>query len=86
MRFSGRLVPAVFQSRSNRFLGVVLVDGIETLCFIPNPGRMKELLYRGAQVYLIPVRSDTRKTKYNLTLVDHQGTLVSIDSNTKGPW
>ena len=81
MRFSGRLVPAVFQSRPNRFLGVVLVDGVETLCFIPNPGRMKELLYRGARVYLIPVQSETRKTQYNLTLVDHQGTLVSVDSN-----
>lgn len=81
MRFSGRLVPAVFQSRPNRFLGVVLVDGVETLCFIPNPGRMKELLYRGARVYLMPVQSDTRKTQYNLTLVDHQGTLVSVDSN-----
>ena len=81
MRFGGRLVPAVFQSRPNRFLGVVLVDGVETLCFIPNPGRMKELLYRGARVYLIPVQSDTRKTRYNLTLVDHQGTLVSVDSN-----
>ena len=81
MRFSGRLVPAVFQSRSNRFLGVVLVDGVETLCFIPNPGRMEELLYRGARVYLIPVQLDTRKTQFNLTLVDHQGTLVSVDSN-----
>jgi len=81
MKFSGCLVPAVFQSRPNRFLDVVLVDGVETLCFIPNPGRMKELLYRGARVYLLPVQSDTRKTQYNLTLVDHQGTLVSVDSN-----
>ena len=81
MRFRERLVPAVFQSRPNRFLGVVLVDGVETLCFIPNPGRMKELLYRGACVYLVPVQSDTRKTRYTLTLVDHQGTLVSVDSN-----
>ncbi len=81
MRFGGRLVPAVFQSRPNRFLGVALVEGVETLCFIPNPGRMKELLYRGARVYLIPVQSETRKTQYNLVLVDHQGTLVSVDSN-----
>jgi len=57
------------------------VDGVETLCFIPNPGRMKELLYRGARVYLIPVQSDTRKTQYNLALVDHQGVLVSVDSS-----
>ena len=81
MRFTERLVPAVFQSRPNRFLGVVLVDGVETLCFIPNPGRMKELLYRGASVYLIPVQSNTRKTHYTLTLIDHHGFLVCIDSS-----
>jgi sugar fermentation stimulation protein A len=81
MRFPEPLVQAVFQSRPNRFLGVVLADGVETLCFIPNPGRMKELLYRGARVYLTPVQSETRKTRYNLTLVDHQGILVSVDSN-----
>jgi len=80
MRFSGRLVPAVFQSRPNRFLGIVLVDGVESLCFIPNPGRMAELLYRGARVFLTPVQSDTRKTQYNLTLVEHKGILVSVDS------
>ena len=74
-------MPAVFQSRPNRFLAVVLVDSIETLCFVPNPGRMKELLYRGARVYLMPVQSDTRKTHYNLTLVDHHGILVSVDSS-----
>jgi sugar fermentation stimulation protein A len=81
LRFRGPLVPAVFQSRPNRFLGVVLVDGVETFCFILNPGRMKELLYRGALVYLIQVQSETRKTQYNLVLVDHQGILVSVDSN-----
>jgi sugar fermentation stimulation protein A len=42
---------------------------------------MKELLYRGALVYLLPVKSDTRKTHYNLTLVYHHGTLVSVDSS-----
>jgi sugar fermentation stimulation protein A len=42
---------------------------------------MKELLYRGARVYLTPVESETRKTRYNLSLVNHQGILVSIDSN-----
>jgi sugar fermentation stimulation protein A len=56
------------------------MNGIENLCFIPNPGRMKELLYRGARVYLTPVQSETRKTRYNLNLVDHQGTLVSVNS------
>jgi sugar fermentation stimulation protein A len=81
MRFPRPLVPGFFQSRLNRFLGVALLDGVETLCFIPNPGRMKELLNHGTRVYLTPVQSETRKTRYNLSLVDHQGVLVSVDSN-----
>jgi sugar fermentation stimulation protein A len=81
MRFPRPLVPGFFQFRPNRFLGVALLDGVETLCFIPNPGRMKELLNHGTRVYLTPVQSETRKTRYNLSLVDHQGVLVSVDSN-----
>ena len=81
MRFPRPLVPGFFQSRPNRFLGVALLDDVETLCFIPNPGRMKELLNHGTRVYLTPVQSETRKTRYNLSLVDHQGVLVSVDSN-----
>ena len=80
MRFQGSLVPAKFKVRHNRFLGAVLIDGEETMCFIPNPGRMEELLYPGAQVYLIKRYAKGRKTGYNLVLVDLDGTLVSIDS------
>ncbi|UCH57829.1 MAG: DNA/RNA nuclease SfsA [Candidatus Bathyarchaeota archaeon] len=80
MRFPGPLVPAVFLSRPNRFLGIVFVEGEEAQCYIPNPGRMEELLYPGARVYLLERASETRKTSYNLVLVDKDGALVSIDS------
>ena len=76
MKFLLPLVPAVFQSRINRFLGMVLVNSVETLCFIPNPGRMRELLQRDARVYLSFVQSETRKTQYNLILVMHHGRIV----------
>ena len=42
---------------------------------------MEELLYTGAKVYLLERSSETRKTDYNLAIVDFNGTLVSIDSN-----
>jgi sugar fermentation stimulation protein A len=42
---------------------------------------MKELLFLGSQTYLTKVNTEKRKTQYNLSLVDHQGTLVSIDSS-----
>ena len=80
MRFQGRLVAGEFRERPNRFLGEVIVEGEETLCFIPNPGRMEELLYPGAQVYLLERHAEGRKTNFNLVLVDLHGTLISVDS------
>ena len=80
MRFEGPLVPATFLDRPNRFLGVVQVDGSRAHCFIPNPGRMGELLYPGAKVYMIGRESESRKTSYDLVIVNLDGILVSIDS------
>lgn len=82
MRFGGALVPASFKARLNRFLGEVDMDGGPALCFIPNPGRMEELLRIDAQVYLLERSSEHRKTRYDLVLVDLDGTLVSVDSRT----
>lgn len=80
MRFPAPLQRAKFLERPNRFLGVVRLNGRNAQCFIPNPGRMKELLYPEAEVYVLERRSEKRKTRYNLVLVGLGGTLVSIDS------
>jgi len=80
MLFRGNLVPAIFKARPNRFLGVVEIDNGRTLCFIPNPGRMEELLHPDARVYMLEKGSPNRKTGFDLVLVDLAGTLVSIDS------
>lgn len=82
MRFSGPLVPATFLDRPNRFLGSVQINGGLAQCFIPNPGRMNELLRPGAEVFLLERSSEKRKTAYNLVIVDFGGVLVSIDSMT----
>lgn len=73
-------MPALFRERLNRFLGEVEIDGGRALCFIPNPGRMEELLRGGGRVYLLERPSERRKTRYDLVLVDLAGTLVSVDS------
>lgn len=80
MRFERRLIPAIFKGRLNRFLGVVYLGGIDTHCFIPNPGRMKELLIDGAKVYLMEKPSNKRKTRYDLLLAESDGKFVSLDS------
>jgi sugar fermentation stimulation protein A len=80
MRFNIPLIPAEFVSRPNRFLGKVRIDEHQTECFIPNPGRMGELLRPNTRVYLIPRSHENRKTAYDLSLVDLNGILISVDS------
>jgi len=80
MKFKTSLIPAEFIDRPNRFLGVVRIGSEERQCFIPNPGRMNELLYKGVEVYLRKEEAAHRKTDFDLVLVNHKGTLVSIDS------
>jgi len=82
MRFGGPLTPATFKARLNRFLGEVEIEGRRALCFIPNPGRMEELLRIDARIHLLERIKGVRKTRYDLVLVDTDGTLVSIDSRT----
>jgi len=80
MRYPSSLIEAKLLERPNRFLGVVDIDGGEELCFIPNPGRMHELMVHGARVYLLEKRGEHRKTRYDLVLVDYGGVMVGVDS------
>ena len=80
MKHNAPLIEAVFIERPNRFLGIVSVDNVRSQCFIPNPGRMQELLLPGAEVYIADRRSEKRKTTYDLVLVSKNRKLVSIDS------
>jgi sugar fermentation stimulation protein A len=73
-------LPATLIERPNRFLGVVELEGKKVQAFIPNPGRMHELMVPGTRVYVIPKEGDHRKTKFDLTLMEYNNTLVSIDS------
>jgi sugar fermentation stimulation protein A len=73
-------LPATLLERPNRFLGVVELEGKKVQAFIPNPGRMHELMVPGTRVYVIPKEGDHRKTKFDLTLMEYNNTLVSIDS------
>lgn len=82
MRFSSPLIPATFRERPNRFLGHVELKGERMECFIPNPGRMRELLRPGVKVHLLEKWGPRRRTRYDLVLVEYDGTLVSIDSRT----
>ncbi len=74
------LVNAKFIERVNRYLGLVNIDNKPIEVFIPNPGRMKELLLPNTPIKLRPVHNKNRKTAYDLVLVSHNNDWVCIDS------
>jgi sugar fermentation stimulation protein A len=80
MEFPYRFVRGIFLSRPNRFLGIVRVRGAETGCFVPNPGRLRELLAPGTPVYLRENASEGRKTRWDLALARYGDLLVSVDT------
>lgn len=48
------LISATFQSRPNRFVVHITIDGVATTASLPNPGRMQELLLPGAELLVRP--------------------------------
>lgn len=77
----GEVVEAQFVDRPNRFLGRVKLNRRLIEVFVPNPGRMYELMVPGKQVFLRRKSGPHRKTEYDMIGVSHDGVLVSIDSN-----
>ncbi|MHA1653857.1 MAG: hypothetical protein ACTSVT_07675, partial [Candidatus Thorarchaeota archaeon] len=75
------VIEAEFVARPNRFLAVVRIGGEIVQAFVPNPGRMHELLTPGATVLLRPMPNRKRKTSVDLAAVRHNGVIVSLDSN-----
>ncbi len=76
----GKKVQGLFQRRVNRFIGEVFVEGNLETVHIANTGRMRELLTKDAKVILRKVNEPHRKTKFDLLMVYHGDTLISIDS------
>ena len=72
---------AILINRPNRFLGRVRLNDKVTEVFIPNPGRMYELMIPGNEVYLRENSGSHRRTDYDMIGLEYNGVLVSIDSN-----
>lgn len=80
MRLPDGLVEARFLRRLNRFAADVEMDGRVLPVHVANSGRMHELLVPGNRMLLAPRSGPTRKTAYDLALVDLGHTLVSADA------
>jgi len=80
MKIINKTVDGRFVGRLNRFEGIAEINGREVPVHIPNTGRCRELLFKGARVILEIRESKTRKTPYELIMVYKGGRLISIDS------
>lgn len=73
-------IRGVFLESPNRFLALVKVKDTVMPSFLPNPGRMRELLIPGTGVILRKALDGKRKTYYDLIAVFHNNQVVSVDS------
>ncbi len=80
MKFDYDMLYGKFISRPNRFIAHVDISGEEIICHVPNTGRLKELLYPGAEVAVSHHPLAHRKTKYELQMAKKKGSWVSIHS------
>ena len=79
MRYEN-MVPGVFLARPNRFIAHVEIEGQEQIVHVKNTGRCRELLPAGAKVWCQHWDNPSRKTKYDLILVQKGERLICMDS------
>ncbi len=76
------LIAAQFLERPNRFRVLcALENGHRVAAFMPNPGRMWELLIPGARLFLVPAPVDetaTRKTAFTVVGVVRHGETIFL--------
>jgi len=84
MHFDTEAIPATFISRPNRFLVIAELNESKQIVQVhcADPGRMRELLISGTQIYISKAKNPQRKTAYDLRFVVHPANsqLVSVDS------
>ena len=70
-----------FIDRPNRFVSHVEIDGKVALCHMPNPGRMRELLFPGVTMYVTPNQNPKSRTAYRVIGVEKGNTIFYLDTS-----
>ena len=79
MRYSN-MIPGKFQSRPNRFVAQVMIDGQVQTVHVKNTGRCRELLTPNATVWCQKSDNPNRKTQFDLITVRKGERLINMDS------
>ena len=79
MRYA-KIEEGIFIERPNRFIAKVSVNDKEETVHVKNTGRCRELLPKGAKVYLADEEGKERKTRYDLVAVQKNHRIINMDS------
>ena len=81
MQLFNNIHKAKFLSRPNRFIIICDLDGKETKTYLPNPGRLWELLFPGVTLYLEKSDNEERKIPWTVVAVESRGRPVMLHTH-----
>lgn len=82
LRLFNKPFQARFVKRPNRFLVECTSNGRSFRAFLPNPGRLQELLFPGVVLYLVEDGADpSRKTSFTVVAVERDGIPIMLHTH-----
>jgi len=75
------LEKGIFITRPNRFIVECTVKGKKVRAYLPNPGRLRELLLPGSILYLVHQKSYSHKYRYMCVAVEKDGAPVLLHTH-----
>ena len=73
-------VEATYLQRLNRFSCLVNIEGDDEIVYLPNSGRLENILVPGQTVFLVEKSHSGRRTRYDLAMACVGEEMVSVDS------
>ncbi len=74
------LIPSIFESRINRFTILCSVEGKQVLAYLPNPGRLWEILLPGRKLFIKPI-SFPSHLPYMVIAAEVEGTPILLQTH-----
>lgn len=81
IKFFTKPIKAKFISRPNRFVLICETDYGKIKAYLPNPGRLGELLLPGVTLYLEEENNKNRKIPHTVIAVENRGNLIMLHTH-----
>lgn len=77
----GAVIRGKFLSRPNRFVIFMEIGGEPVKAHMPNPGRMRELLFPGVTLFAVPHGREGSRTRYRVIGAERDGEVIPLDTS-----